>query len=60
MQITGRMSRAMGLANDSIVLDEGDYEICGNNHNAQFPGCSAEQFKDSLFSSVCFYLTGIP
>lgn len=55
MQITGRMSRAMGLANDSIVLDEGDYEICGNNHNAQFPGCSAEQFKDSLLA-VCAFI----
>ena len=36
MQITtnGRVSRAMGLANDSTVLDEGVYERCRNNHNA--------------------------
>lgn len=48
------MSRAMGLANDSIVLDEGDYESCGNNHNAQFPGCSGKQFKASLLAICAF------
>lgn len=50
----------MGLANDSIVLDEGDYEIYSNNHNAQFPGCSGEQLKASLLVMCCFYLIGVP
>lgn len=36
MQVTtnGRVSSAVGLANDSTVLDERDYESCCNNHNA--------------------------
>lgn len=44
----------MGPANDSVVLDEGDYESCGNNHNTQFPDCSGKQFKASLLTMCAF------
>lgn len=44
----------MGLANDCIVLDEDDYESCGTNHNAQFPGCSGEHVKASLLAICAF------
>lgn len=44
----------MGLANGSIVLDEGDHESWVNIHNAQFPGCSGEQFKASLLVMCAF------
>lgn len=56
MQITtnGRVSRAMGLANDSTVLDEGVYERCLNNRKAQLPGCSGEPFKASLLVTCAF------
>lgn len=56
MQITIMASwqELLRVANDSIVLDEGDFESCGNNPNTQFPGCPGKQFKASMLVMCAF------